>query len=340
VTEKQSHRKKIFNTILGILIAVLLLYLSLRNQNLNEILTNLKSAKWEYIFVALILYFFSYVARSEKWRIQVQNLNYTLIPKTAFYALMLHFFVNSFTVKFGGFIRCANLQRTGKVPFTICFGSYVSECVFDFMFMFLGLFFVLFLHFKEIIKIYNQFLEDIGMKFLSNTTFLIIASIIGLILFVLFVYLYNNKKIFIKHRKKAEEFIYALKMTFNIKGFWIFILWNIGLWVMLYFMNYFLVLSLFDFPKDFTLIFTITAFSYAAWLMPNPGGIGSVEYFILQAFVLFGLSSSSALTFGILSNSFTLFSTLFFGFVVIIIQSLTGIFSQKDGIQFKNINIQ
>jgi uncharacterized membrane protein YbhN (UPF0104 family) len=105
-------------------------------------------------------------------------------------------------------------------------------------------------------------------------------------------------------------------------------------------MNYFLVLSLFDFPKDFTLIFTITAFSYAAWLMPNPGGIGSVEYFILQAFVLFGLSSSSALTFGILSNSFTLFSTLFFGFVVIIIQSLTGIFSQKDGIQFKNINIQ
>ncbi len=324
-------KNKIFKTLFGIAIAVLFLWLALRGQPVKEIIKTALTAKLFYIITATFFYFLSYVARSEKWRIQVENLNFKLIPKTAFYGLMLHFFVNSFTIKLGGFVRCGNIKKTANVPFPSCFGSYLSECVFDFLFMFLGLFVILAIQFNEIILILEKLFIDLGIdKLLQNTYFIIFFIIGGLILLVFLIYLYQKRLIFKKYRDKIQEFINSLKKTFTIKKFWLFMLWNIILWVMLYFMNLFLYKSLFDTGSSMFLIFTITTFSYAAWLMPNPGGIGSVEYFVLQSFLLFGLNSESALVFGILSNGFTLLTTLFFGFILIVIQSIFGFFNQKQ----------
>lgn len=323
-------KNKVVKTVLGILIAAIFLFLALRGQPLKEIFDIVVDANPLYIIVAAFFYFLSYITRSEKWRIQVENLDYKLVPKTAFYALMLHFFVNSFTIKLGGIIRCGNLKKTANIPFPTCFGSYMSECVFDFLFMFIGLFLILALEFNNIIKILTNLVVDLGvMNFFDNPIIIIGGAVFMLSLLVFFIYLYKKGKIFKNYQEKIQEFIDSLKKTFNIKKFWLFIFWNIVLWIMLYFMNYFLFIALFNSGASVLIIFTITAFSYAAWLMPNPGGIGSVEYFVLQAFLLFGLTKTSALAFGILSNGFTLFFTLFFGIALIIIQSLFKVFVQE-----------
>jgi glycosyltransferase 2 family protein len=322
-------KSKLFKTLLGIAVAALFLFLALRGQPLDEIFEAILEVKIGYVLVAIFFYFLSYIARAEKWRIQVENLGFKLAPKTGFYAIMLHFMVNSFTIKLGGFVRCGNLKKTAKIPFPSCFGSYMSECVYDFSFMFLGLFIVLAIEFDKILKIYTNLIEDLGLEFLHKTNFLIISGIIGLLLFILFIYLYHKRIILKKYRSKIKEFIDSLKKTFNIKKFWLFIVWNIVLWIMLYLMNYFLFLGVFGEAKSFLFIYTITVFLYAAWLIPSPGGIGSVEYFVLQAFLLYGLSAESALAFGILSNALTLFSTLSFGLILIVIQNLTGVFTQE-----------
>ncbi len=324
-------KNKILKTITGILFAIIFLFLALKGQPFDEILKTVLAAKGSYILLAVVFYFLSYIARSEKWRIQVKNLNYKLEAKPAFYALMLHFFVNSFTIKLGGFIRCANLKKTANVPFPACFASYLSECIFDFIFMSLAIFIVLIYQFNDISKILLKLFNDLGISQLFNhpISILIWSFFIIVILFAI-LYLYKKKKILKKHKSKLQEFIVSLKKTFNLKKYGFFILWNIILWLMLYFMNYFLFISLFENIVSVKLIFTITAFSYAAWLMPNPGGIGSVEYFVLQAFLLFGLSKTSALSFGILSNGFTLISTLIFGFILILLQSVFELFNQKN----------
>lgn len=323
-------KSKLFKTIIGIVVAALFMLLALQGQPLDEIFEVILEVKIGYVLLAIFFYFLSYIARAEKWRIQVENLGFRLAPKTAFYALMLHFMVNSFTIKLGGFVRCGNLKKTAKIPFPSCFGSYMSECVYDFSFMFLGLFIVLAIEFEKILKIYTNLVEDLGLEFIHNTNFIIIAGVVGLLLFILFIYLYHKQIILKKYRSKIKEFIDSLKKTFNIKKFWLFIVWNIVLWIMLYFMNYFLFLGVLGEAKSFLFIYTITVFLYVAWLIPSPGGIGSVEYFVLQAFLLYGLTAESALAFGILSNALTLFSTLFFGFILIVIQSLTGIFTQEN----------
>ena len=324
-------KNKFLKTLLGLLVAAILLYLAMRGQPFSEIIEIIFEANFWYVLIAIFFYFLSFVARSEKWRIQVENLDFKLIPKTAFYALILHFFVNSFTTKLGGIVRCGNLSKTAKVSFPACFGSYFSECIFDFMFMFLVFFIILSIQFNEILLIISNLLDDFGLEFLKNKNFLILIGIIAVFFGSLLIYLYKKQRIFNKYKSKIQEFIASVKKTFKLKKFWLFIVWNIVLWVMLFFMNYFLFLSLFD-EASFMFIFTITVFIYAAWLLPTPGGIGSVEYFALQAFLLFGLSQTAALSFGILSNALSLFSTLFFGFVMIIIQSISKYFTQKEPI--------
>lgn len=322
-------KSKLFKTLIGIAVAALFLFLAMRGQPLDEIFQAILKAKIDYVLLAIFFYFLSYIARAEKWRIQVENLGFRLAPKTAFYALMLHFMVNNFTIKLGGFVRCANLKKTAKIPFPSCFGSYLSESVYDFSFMFLGLFVILAINFDKIIKIYTSLIKNWGLEFIHNANFLIIIGVIVLLLSILFVYLYHKQIILKKYRSKIKEFIDSLKKTFNIKKFWLFIVWNIVLWIMLFLMNYFLFLGVLGEAKSFLFIYTITVFLYVAWLIPSPGGIGSVEYFVLQAFLLYGLTAESALAFGILSNALTLFSTLFFGFILIVIQNITGVFTQE-----------
>ncbi|MBN2891609.1 MAG: flippase-like domain-containing protein [Bacteroidales bacterium] len=324
-------KNKLLKTLLGIFVAAVFLFLSLRNQPIKDILSTVFSAKIGYVLLALLFYFISYIARSEKWRIQVENLNYKVAPKTAFYALMLHFFTNSFTIKLGAFVRCGNLRKTASVPFSSCLGSYLSECVFDFLFMFTGILIVLTIKFDEVLAILVKLLNDWGItKLFNNPLFVTVFVVVLVGVIVLCAVLYKKKLIFKKYHSKIKEFVDSVKMTFKLKRFFIFLMWGVLLWGMLFFMNLFLFKALFNNEISFIFVYTLTTFTYAAWLIPSPGGIGSVEYFVLQAFLLFGLSETSALAFGILSNGFTLLSTLFFGFVLIIIQSIFGVFVQKD----------
>lgn len=324
-------KKNILKTVAGIVVAAIFLFLALKDQPLSKIFGVVLKAKIGYVLLAFVFYFISYIARSEKWRIQVENLNFKVCPKTSFYAMILHYFTNSFTIKLGGFVRCVNLRKTANVPFPSCFGSYLSECVFDFIFLIVGLISVLTIQFGKISDILTKLFNDWGIVKILDKPFFLILFATGIIALLALTYLLYKKDLILKNYKnKVREFVNTVKKTFKIKKFWIFLCWNFILWIMLFFMNLFLFKSLFSTNTTFIFIYTITTFTYVAWLIPSPGGIGSVEYFLLQAFLLYGLTKTSALAFGILSNGFTLLSTLFIGFSLIIIQTIFKIFEQKN----------
>ncbi len=324
-------KSKILKLLGGILIAIFFLYLTLRNQPVDEIFKVVLNAKLGYIFLAFVFYFLSYIARSEKWRIQLDNVNLKVPSLKAFYAIMMHYFADSFTVKFGVVVRCLNLKKNTDVKFAPCIGTCISEAIFDIIFLFLGILIVLIIRFENVSEIFlNLYYAFDFQESLSNpgNIFLIVIAVFFVIVFSIF--LFRKGSNIKKYKEKIREFINVLKKTFNIKRFWAFFVWNIMLWAMLYLMNLFLYRALFDNEISFFFIYSLTTFTYLAWLLPNPGGIGSVEYFALQAFLLFGFAEQSAIAFGFLSNGFTLFANLFFGFVLIIINKLFGLFADKN----------
>ncbi len=324
-------KSKILKTIAGILIAVFFLYLTLKNQPVNEIFKVVLSAKLEFIFLAAVFYFLSYVARSEKWRIQLDNVNLHVSSPLAFYSIMMHYFTDSFTVKLGVAVRCISLKKNTKIKITPCAGTCLSEAIFDLIFLFLGILIVLLIRFDKVSQALWEFWNNFNIaKFLSKPGNILLTIILIVLVFIGIKLLIRKGMKLAEYQDKILEFEDILKKTFKIKRFRIFLMWNITLWAMLFFMNLFLFKALFNNEITFLFVYSITTFTYLAWLLPNPGGIGSVEYFVLKAFIIFGFAEQSAIAFGFLSNGFTLFANLFFGFTLIILQKFFGLFPKVD----------
>ncbi len=320
--------KKLIRTIVGLFLAALFLFLTLKGKDINKIWQTIKSANIYFLFLTVVAYLLSFVARSEKWRIQVENLNYKVSPKSAYFAMMMHYFFNSFTPKLGSIARCSDLKEKNNVPFSACFASYMSEVIFDTIFLFIGLFLVIITEYKKIRIVFSKFFSDFEKYFNSHQQIFIYFTIASLAL-IIFIYFFKKKNYFRKYDNHFNTFFKSISKTFKIKKFALFFLWNIILWLFLFLMNYFLFKSIFDTKITSELILTITIFTYFGWLMPTPGGIGSVEYFVLQAFLLFGLNAHNAISFGILSNGITFFSVLIFSSFLILLQKSTKLFSPK-----------
>ncbi len=324
-------KRKILKTTAGILIAVFFLYLTLKNQPIDEIFKVVLKAKWEFIFLAAVFYFLSYIARSEKWRIQLANVNLHVSSPLVFFSVMMHYFTDSFTVKLGVVVRCISLKKNTKINITPCAGTCLSETVFDLIFLFLGILIVLLIRFEQVSQALLEFWNNFDTaSFLAKPGNIVLTIIVIALIFIGIKLLIRKGMKLTEYRDKILEFGDILKKTFKIKKFWLFFMWNIALWAMLYFMNLFLFKALFDDEITFLFIYSVTTFTYLAWLLPNPGGIGSVEYFVLKAFLIFGFAEQSAIAFGFLSNGFTLFANLLFGFALIILQKFFGMFPKVD----------
>lgn len=324
-----TNKKNLFQLIFGVLLAVFLLYLTLKGKDLNKIWETIKTTNILYLALAVFVYLLSFITRSEKWRIQVENLDYKVCPKSSYFAMMLHYFVNSFSPKLGVIARCSDLKKKNNVPFSACFGSYMSEVVFDTLFLFIGLFFVVVAEFDKIRIVFEKLFSDVeSYLHLHQQYYIFVVFLVVIILS--FIYIFKTKNYFRIYDNSLKTLIKSISKTFTIKKFPLFVLWNLILWLLLLAMNYFLFKSLFDYKINFGFLLTITTFTYSAWLMPTPGGIGSVEYFVLQAFLLFGLNAHDAISFGILSNGLTFLSVLIFTSFLLFFQQISKFFSPKD----------
>ncbi len=304
------------------MVAVFFLYLVLRKVDIDKLTTQLANVNYLFILLALFVYFMTLFARSEKWKIQIENLGYRQSSFFTYIAIVYHYFFNSFTIKLGPVARCTMLTRK-KVPLTECLGTIVSEMVFDLIFLIFFSLLLLLFKISDLIQIFKKFFSDFQNIFNAKLHEIIIAVVILLVLYALFRLLLNfylkQTKFYKYFKKQAKIFIVAIKDSIKLKKFPLFILWNFVLWGLLFLMNYFLLKSVHIQGVSFVLILAVTVFTYYGWLLPTPGGIGSVEYFLLQAFAIFSIDSHKAVAFGIIANTMT-----FFG--IIILGSLTTIF--------------
>ncbi len=324
----QEKAQKILKTIGGILLAAIFLYFSLKGKDLDASFEIIKQSRLRYLIGAIIFYLLSFIARSEKWRIQVESLGEPVTAKASYFALMMHYFVNAFTTKLGVFARCITLRKTSQIPIPRCIASFFSESLFDMLFLTLGLSAVMLIEAEKISAILNDFLLDLGIYLKSHTT-TYFALLFALIFLGGLYYLFSKGLIFKKFQNNVNEFNSSLKRTFKIKKYPLFLLWHLILWLLLYAMNFMMFKALFCTIDNYVLILALTTFTYAAWLIPTPGGIGSVEYIVLQVFLLYGLPEHNGVAFGIMSNALTFFTVMIFSTILYFFNKITGCFSSE-----------
>ncbi len=310
--------KNYLQSIIGVLIGGVFLYLTLKGKDLNELSDNLQQAKLSWVLISglcLILIFF---VRALRWNVMLENIGYKVENGKVFYSVILAYFVNSFTPRLGEIVRCTTLSKDGNVPVAQSLGSVIIERVYDLLVLFLGLFVIAFLEVDRLGDIFAKVTETIQSTISSGMTSLIMLVIGGFLLLGLLFFLASRFQVFNKIKVFVFDMIDSVKSSLLMKKIGLFIAYTVVIWVLLVLMNYCFLLAL---PQtdNLDIYFAVIVLFVGAvgWALPSPGGIGTTHYIILQLFLIFNLPEDAGITFGILSNGVVFLFSIVYGLLAL-----------------------
>jgi hypothetical protein len=216
---KQSH-KNILQTLLGIIIGGVFLYFTLKGKDLGQIVDSLKEADITWMLLSGVMLMIVFILRSLRWDIILHSSDLNAKKKDVFLALMIGYFVNSFTPKVGELIRCTNLKRNYNFKISTMLGTVVTECIYDVLVLILGLLFFALYEFERLGGFFEDAGKGIGASFLGKS--FLIYTFAFVIVVMVFVYVFREKlkryKLFAMLYNFVFEMYQAIIKTFRLKN--------------------------------------------------------------------------------------------------------------------------
>ncbi|MDA8692728.1 flippase-like domain-containing protein [Saprospiraceae bacterium] len=317
--------KDILKSLVGVLIGAVLMYFTLKNQDIGETITNLKSANPLWIAVSGIILGFVFIFRALRWNVMLDNIGYKIKNTHILYYTLYGYLINSFTPKFGEVLRCTALAKDADIPVPASLGSVIMERVYDIVVLLIGLTIVGLLEIDRLGHLFTEASAFVGEQFEGSGTKLIIAGVVGVIALVIGVFILKKIQLFAKVKTFVDELMQSVLSSIKMKRFPIFLLHTIIIWLLLILLNYVFLLAIPD-TQDLNIYFAVVILFVGAigWALPSPNGIGTTHFIILQLFLVFGLSEAGAVTFGLLSNGLILIFTILYGLIAIAIKAFGG----------------
>lgn len=270
---------------------VFLVWYSLSQISIDELLGYVKKADYTWIILGMFLGLLSHLSRAYRWQFQLEPMGYKIRIANSVMAVFATYLINYTIPRAGEVARASILTNYEDVPFEKGFGTIVAERIAD-MIVMIGIISVtLFLQFDFI---YGFLVE----KF--NPTKIIIG-LFGLVFILLFFALFiksSKSKIALRIKNFVNGLIEGALSIFKMKKKWAFIFHTLFIWGMYVLMFYVTSFSLDEIQNiPFTAIligFIAASFSIAA----TNGGIGSYPEAIVLAFLLFNIPEDPSRAFG------------------------------------------
>lgn len=287
---------------------MLLVWYSLSQISIEELLKYFKKADYTWIFLGMFLGLLSHLSRAYRWQFQLEPMGYNIKLGNSIMAVFATYLINYTIPRAGEVARASILTNYEGVPFEKGFGTIVAERIAD-MIVMLGIIVVtLFLQF--------DFIYDFLIEKFNPTK---IAIAIGILIVSVFFFLRFIKKSPSKIALKIKGFVSGLVegalSIFKMKKKWAFIFHTLFIWtmyVLMFYVTSFALEEMHDVPFAAILIgFIAASFSIAA----TNGGIGSYPEAIVLVFTtLFFLPEDPSRAFGwIIWSSQTLLIMIFGG---------------------------
>lgn len=276
---------------LPLLLGVFLVWYSLRDVPLSQILDYWHSATKGWILLGVFLGLLSHLSRAYRWRFQLEPLGYTIKYGNSIMAVFATYIVNYTIPRAGEVARATILTNYEGVPFEKGFGTIVAERMAD-LIIILGIVMVtLFLQFDFI----YGFLVD---KFNATKIALAISTVLILIVLFYIVIKKSQSKMATKIKNFVNGLIDGAMSIFKMKKKWAFIAHTLFIWtmyVMMFYVTSFSLTETSNIPFAAILIGFISAsFSIAA----TSGGIGAYPLAVYLGFSIFGIAKDPSIAFG------------------------------------------
>ncbi len=253
----------------------------------------LHQARYEYVFVSLILGLLSHLIRAWRWKYLLypisqkhpRNINLVL-------AVGLSYLINLGIPRSGEVARAATLSKYEQLPFNKVMGTIIAERVADMIMLGLFIFLAFFLEMKKLTVFLSPYLPEHWIVLILLFILLSIAGV--LVMFKA----RRSKNNFIK---KTADFLHGIWSgalnIFHMPQKIVFLLETILIWG-LYLAMLWVVMQAFPGTSGLPLgavIFTFVAGSLSIVL--SNGGIGTYPVFVTAALSLFGVSQPEGFAF-------------------------------------------
>lgn len=306
--------KKILNAAAGFALGGILLFFTFRGRNMADVWQSISHADIALSLISLLLMAIVFLLRGARWQLLLREAGAEASLLDTLSSLSFGYFVNCITPKLGEVGRCLSLQKNADVPLAQSFGTVVSERVYDVLVLVSGVGLVFIMEMDRLGQLWSQISDRFAHIFGDGTLW---YAALALALTVLLSVLLRRHLLRIRLFAKIAQFFAqlgnAIKHSFALKRYWLFLLYTAGIWGALILVNLVFLHAMDVTGADLYLSVIVLFISSIGWALPAPGGVGTSHFIVLQLFIAFGLGEEKGLAFGIYSNGITVGFMLLFG---------------------------
>lgn len=267
-------------------------FTTLTSEEIGKIKISFAKANYYYILLSLVIAIVGYWSRAYRWKFALNHLGYTTSFANNFFTVCVSYLVNLTVPRSGEISRAALLKKYEDVPFDKAFGTIVAERIVDLLIFFLFVFIGFVSQFDQI----YQFLLNNHVSLQS----LIVAAIVGVICFVIFIliWIYAEWSIILKLKQKLSGLVEGITTVYKMKDKWKYIFHSFFIWFTYLAMFY---VAIFALPETSEISFDVVVMGFIFGSLAvgfSNGGLGAYPFSIALIFSLYGITKDVGTAFG------------------------------------------
>ncbi|MCC5925690.1 MAG: flippase-like domain-containing protein [Bacteroidetes bacterium] len=347
--------KRILHVLLGVTVASLFIWLSLREADLQEVIQQLGAISYGWVIPFILIVLAGNFARAERWKMVLDDeTGGAQERRVLFSGVMYGLAANTVVPRAGELLRALYVSRKSGIESSRLFGTVVQERVIDLLMM-LGMLLVTVILLVRDERVLNQIFGQEGAAYISaltSTTGILFLSISGIIVFIMLLYLrkYRSRKSGDPLRKDSNEtrfllviknFVRGVISIRNLRNWPLFLLYTVVIWTGYVAMSL-LPFYAFNFHIDYGFgweqAFAITVIGAVGVMLPSPGGIGTYHYMVQQGlYVLYGVPVMTALSYATVNHFANLFTILLAALILYVVNHLKKSDDTDEEIPFSEL---
>jgi len=257
-------------------------------------LQDLKKANYKWVVFSLLFSVAAHMSRAYRWGMLIEPLHKRPKFSNLFYSLCSGYFANMAFPRLGEVTRCTALNEVEDTSLDSLFGTVIAERVIDLISLFSLIFLTLIINFNLFGNFFLDLFHD-KLSFLAHVSYsFVIAGVIGIILFLIVLYLARKRISKIPVVGKVVSFLKGigdgLRSVLKLKRWKAFLFHSVLIWFLYYVSGY---VSLAVIPETTGLGFSAALFILVlgglGMSAPVQGGFGAYHFMVAGGLVLYGI---------------------------------------------------
>lgn len=268
----------------------------------QTIISYIKSANYLWVFIALGFYVISNISRSLRWMMMLEPLSHKPKFLNSLSTVMVGYLVNLGIPRSGEFVRAGLLAQYEKMQPEKVMGTIVTSRVIDVICLLITIGITLILSFDDFVNYFGNEVDltDRFSGIVSPFALVVLGFVSILTIYLLWKYRTSifASKLGQKIKKILAGFWEGILSIKDLKQPFLFIFHTIVIWVCYYLMTYLMFFS-FTPTADLAPICGLVVFVFGTLgiVVPSPGGMGTYQYLISEALMLYGVVFTEAFAF-------------------------------------------